>query len=70
MKSRSERRRDDPPGVALGLIEKRLSAREILRERRMPWRYPLEGWLERCYFGRIPTRRIPNRRSHSLRYAT
>ena len=70
MKSRSERRRDDPPGVALGLIEKRLSAREILRERRMPWRYPLEGWLERCYFGRIPTRRIPNGRSHSLRYAT
>lgn len=70
MKSRSERRRDDPPGVVLGLIEKRLTAPEILRERRMPWRYPLTGWLERCYFGRIPTRRIPNGRSHSLRYAT
>ena len=54
----------------LELIEKRLTARETLRERRMPWRYPLEGWLERCYFGQIPTRRIPNGRSHSLRYAT
>ena len=70
VKSRSERRRDDPPGVVLGLIEKRLTVREILRERRMPWRYELGGWVERCYFGRIPTRRIPNGRSHSLRYAT
>ena len=70
VKSRSERRRDEPPGVALGLIEKRLTVREILQERRMPWRYELHGWLERCYFGRIPTRRIPNTRNHSLRYAT
>ena len=70
MKSRSERRRDDPPGVVLGLIGQRLTAPEILRARRMPWRYQLGGWLERCYFGRIPTRRIPNGRSHSLRYAT
>ena len=69
MKSRSENRRDDPPGVVLGLIPKRLGVREVLRERRMPWRYELRGWLEQCYFGRIPTRRIPNSRSHTLRYA-
>ena len=69
MKSRSENRRDDPPGVVLRLIPKRLSVREILRERRMPWRYELSGWLEQCYFARIPTRRIPNSRSHALRYA-
>jgi len=70
VKSRSENRRDDPPGVVLGLTPKRLTVREILGERRMPWRYALHGWLERCYFGRIPTRRIPNGRSHALRYAT
>jgi hypothetical protein len=69
MKSRSENRRDAPPGVVLGLIPRRLGVREILRERRMPWRYELGGWLEQCYFGRIPTRRIPNGRSHKLRYA-
>lgn len=69
IKSRSENRRDDPPGVALGRIRKRLRVREILQQRRMPWRYELKGWLERCYFGRIPTRRIPNGRSHTLRYA-
>ena len=70
MKSRSEKRRDDPPGVALGLIAHRLTAREILRERRLPWRYQLGGWLERCYFARIPTRRLPCGRSHALSYAT
>ncbi len=69
IKSRSENRRDDPPGVALGLIPRRQTAKEILRERRMPWRYPLGEWLERCYFARIPTRRLPHARSHALTYA-
>ena len=26
-------------------------------------------WLERCYFARIPTRRLARCRSHTLRYA-
>jgi transposase-like protein len=69
IKSRSENRRDDPPAVALGLIAQRLTVREILRKRRLPWRYPLQGWLERCYFARIPTRRLPNARCHALHYA-
>jgi hypothetical protein len=69
MKSRSENQRDDPPGVVLGLTPKRLTVREILRERRMPWRYELGDWLQRCYFGRIPTRRLPSARCHALRYA-
>jgi transposase-like protein len=69
MKSRSENRRDDPPGVALGLIPKRLGAREILAQRRFPWRQELGDWLVRCYFARIPTRRLARCRTHTLRYA-
>jgi len=69
VKSRSENRRDEPPGVALGLIPKRLGVKELLAARRFPWRQALAPWLERCYFGRIPTRRLPSCRSHTLRYA-
>jgi hypothetical protein len=64
VKSRSERKRDDPPSVALGIESRRLSVREILAARRFPWRRPLRGWLERCYFARIPTRAIGRVREH------
>jgi len=69
VKSRSERRRDAPPAVALGLIERAFTVRELLRVRRFPWRQRLSGWLERCYFGRIPTRRLARCCPHRLRYA-
>jgi len=69
VKSTSEKRRDDPPGVKLGLIPRRLRVEDVLSERRFPWRVQLSPWLERCYYGRIPTRRIPRCRSHRLRYA-
>jgi transposase-like protein len=69
MKSRSENRRDDPPAVALALVRRRLSAGEILAERRFPWRQTLGPWLQRCYFARIPTRPLARCRSHTLRYA-
>jgi hypothetical protein len=69
VKSRSENRRDEPPGVMLGLIPRRLGVKEILAERRFPWRQLLGPWLERCYFGRIVTRRLPRCRRHALRYA-
>ena len=69
VKSTSEQRRSDPPGVKLGLIPMRLRVEDVLRERRFPWRAQLSEWLERCYFGRIPTRRIPRCRTHRLRYA-
>jgi len=69
LKSTSEKRRDDPPAVRLGLIKRRMTVGEILRERQFPWRVELRGWLARCYFGRIPTRRIRCCREHRLRYA-
>jgi transposase-like protein len=69
VKSRSEQRRDSPPAVALGLIDRAYTVRELLRVRRFPWRQGLSGWLARCYFGSIPTRRLVPCRVHQLRYA-
>jgi hypothetical protein len=69
VKSRSENRRDDPPGVALGVIRRRLDTQEVLAARLFPWRHALGPWLERCYFARIATRRLTRCRNHTLRYA-
>ena len=69
VKSRSENKRDDPPAVLLGITPRRLRVVEILRDRRFPWRQELSGWLADCYYARIPTRRIPNCRTHDLAFA-
>jgi transposase-like protein len=69
MQARSERKRDAPPGVQIGVLPRALTLAEVLRERLFPWKQPLRGWLEDCYFARIPTRPIPNARAHALRYA-
>ena len=69
MKSRSENRRDSPPGVGLGIVPRRLRTRDLLAHRRFPWRHVLGSWLECCYFARIPTRALACCRSHTLRYA-
>jgi transposase-like protein len=70
LKSLSEQRRDAPPGVRIGAIVRRLCVDDLLRERHFPWRTPLPPWLKRCYFGRIPTRRLARCREHCLAYAT
>jgi transposase-like protein len=69
IKSVSERRRDAPPGVKVGVIRAGCSVDDVLRERLFPWRQRMGGWLERCYFGRIPTRAIARCRVHLLTYA-
>ena len=69
MQSSSERKRDAPPGVKIGAISQAMSLNDVLRARRFPWRAELNGWLGECYYGRIPTRRIPNAREHRLVYA-
>jgi hypothetical protein len=69
MKPRSERRRDAPPGVAIGVIDAPLTLSEVLDQRLFPWRIPMSEWLERCYLGRIPTRRWSRLRSHELVHA-
>ena len=65
----SERRRDAPPAVRLGVLEAPLRVEAILGRRLFPWRVPLGGWLARCYYGRIPTRSLARCREHRRRYA-
>lgn len=69
LKSVSERRRDAPPAVRMGVIHERLTVDEVLREREFPWRRKLTGWLEDCYFARIPTLPIARCATHELKYA-
>jgi len=69
IKSLSENRRDAPPAQRLGLIARALSVREVLATRLLPDREKLSGWLEACYFGRIPTRALAGCRVHRAKYA-
>lgn len=69
VKSRSENRGDDPPAVALGLIQRRLEVREILRTRLFPEKGKLCQWVTRCYEGRVPTRRLRRNRVHDPIFA-
>ena len=70
VKSRSENRRDEPPAVVLGLTRKRLRVSEILQTRLFPDPIQRGSWLERCYRGRIATRRMRRIRVHSPRFAS
>jgi len=71
VKSLSERRRDAPPGVVLGVIDRALGVEEILGRRLFAFRTELRGWLARCYERRIPTRCLPGGGAiHRRRYAT
>ena len=69
VKSWSERRRDAPPGVRLGLIERALSVKEILAKRLFRSRIRLPERLERYYRRTLQTRAIPNGRTHRLVFA-
>jgi transposase-like protein len=65
----SVRRKQPPPGVAVGAIARPWNVRDVLRTRLLPWRFELPGWMAECYFGRIPTRRMARCRAHTLKYA-
>ncbi|MBW2401581.1 MAG: hypothetical protein JRG80_20385, partial [Deltaproteobacteria bacterium] len=69
VKPASVRRGSPPPGVAVGAITQAWTVSRLLRERQFPWRFELRGWLEDCYFARIPTRRMARCREHGLKYA-
>jgi transposase-like protein len=69
LKSFSERRRDASPAQRLGIVERRLTIEDVLAERLFLHRTRLpERWAD-YYWRRIRTRRIPNGRTHTLRYA-
>jgi len=69
LKSLSENRRDAPPAKTLGLIPRTLRVREVLAKRLFPDPGSISGWLEACYFARIPTRAIASCRVHRAVYA-
>jgi len=70
VKPTSVRRGTPPPGVTVGAIARAWTVPDVLRHRLLPWRFELSGWLEACYFARIPTRRMPRCREHRLEYAS
>ncbi len=64
VKSRSENKKNSPPAVTLGLIQKRYSIAQILENRLFPSQMALSTWLRRCDDGRISTRRLERNRVH------
>ena len=69
LKSFSERKRDATPAQRLGILGRRLTVDEILVERLFPGQIGLPERWARYYWRLTPTRRIPNDRRHTLRYA-
>jgi len=69
MKWVSERRRETTPAMRLGLVTHRLGAQEVLRERLFVTRVGLPERWQAYYWGRTPTRVMPQGRDHRLRYA-
>jgi transposase-like protein len=69
MRSFSVRTRGPSPAMMLGLADRLLGVKEVFRKRLFPSLVLLpERW--RVYYGKLlPTRAIPNGRSHALKYA-
>jgi len=62
----SERGKQGTPAMRLGLTTRRMRWREVLFGRLFVTRLPLQAPLDRYYWGREPTRQIPNARTHAL----
>jgi hypothetical protein len=71
MKTRSEQRpsRSCTPAMLLGLENRPLTLEDILHRRRFPTLVPLPDRLARYYWRQVPTRQVPNGRTHALKYA-
>jgi len=66
----SENRHEDTPAMRAGLGADRLDPTEILKQRLFVTHARLPDAWKQQYWGQVPTRLIPNARSHRLRYAT
>lgn len=69
IKSFSEQKRDGSPAMRLGLLARRLTVPDILKERRFPGRIKLPQRWARYYWREITTRTLPHCTRHQLRYA-
>jgi len=65
----SEITRESTPAMRAGLTDRRLEPAEILRRRLFVTHAALPPNWEQHYWGRVPTRLIPNARSHQALYA-
>jgi transposase-like protein len=66
----SERRREGSPAMRLDLTPRLLTWPEILAQRLFVARVGLPDPLSGYYWGRVPTRQLPQARNHQLRYAS
>ena len=62
----SERGKQGTPAMRLGLTRRRMRWQEILSGRLFVTRMRLQAPMDRYYWGREPTRQIPNARVHAL----
>jgi transposase-like protein len=69
LKSFSEKRQDATPAQRLGRLDRKITVREVLRERLFPVRIPLPEVWQTYYDREVPTRKVPNAVRHRLRYA-
>lgn len=69
VKSFSERKRDGSPAMRLGIEARRWTVPRMLERRLFPGRVALPQRWQRYYWRQVPTRMIPNARTHRLRYA-
>jgi hypothetical protein len=69
VKPLSEQRQNESPAMRLGLFDHRLSWAEVLSRRLSVTQMELAPPLDVYYWGRVPTRQLPNAREHRLRYA-
>ncbi len=65
----SERAHDGTPAMREGVLTRRLTVREVLRERLFVSRQRLPERWQPYYWGRVVTRALPHGRFHQLRYA-
>jgi hypothetical protein len=65
----STRRGGATPAMLVGILDRPLAPEEILVERLFVTRSTLPARWRDYYWRRLPTRAMPNGRSHSLRYA-
>jgi len=69
VKQFSERARDGTPAMRLGVTERPLTVKELLKRRRFPSQERLPRRWADYYWRKVKTRQLPNGRPHRLTYA-
>src|SRR5215510_8241063 len=69
VKQFSERARDGTPAMRLGVTERPLTVKELLKRRRFPSQERLPRRWAEYYWRKVKTRQLPNGTAHRLKYA-